>query len=79
MSRVIVEKYEYISVSCPEESKRTRQTKYDIFNNRSGKVIGTVAWFSRWKQWVFLPRSETIWSSSCLDDISDFLDGLSEE
>ncbi len=32
-------------------------------------LLGTIAWFGRWRQYAFYPESLTIFSDSCLDAV----------
>ncbi len=46
---------------------------YAIFSRSSGQILGTVSWFSSWRQYCFDPNSGTVWSRSCLDLVVEFL------
>lgn len=48
-------------------------------NNKHGSVLGRVEWFEPWKRWVFqCAEADVIFSSDCLRDIAEFMDGLKE-
>lgn len=68
--------YEYISVSWAGSSPSGKTQHYAITNNRSGEVIGVIKWFGRWRQYVFFPGLDTVYSRGCLRDIADFLETL---
>ena len=34
--------------------------------------LGTVAWFSHWRKYVFSPLANTVYDSGCLREIADF-------
>lgn len=37
-----------------------------------GHVLGTVAWFGRWRRYAFFPGPETVYEQQCLRDIAAF-------
>jgi hypothetical protein len=41
--------------------------------SRSGNCLGTVAWYSAWRQYVFYPDPETLYNHQCLDEIRRFV------
>lgn len=45
---------------------------YAILNIKSGDKIGIVKWYANWRQYVFFPVDECIFSIGCLTDIIDF-------
>ena len=45
-------------------------------NNKSGDALGEVIHYRRWKQWVFAPTGESIYSAGCLKDICEFIGQL---
>lgn len=42
-------------------------------------LLGKVEWYPQWKQYIYIPQRETVYSTECLDDISHFIGQLSEE
>ena len=36
---------------------------------RSGDVLGGIAWYGRWREYVFVPDAGTVYSEGCLQDI----------
>jgi len=49
---------------------------YKCINNRAKDTLGTVDWDEAWRQWVFCPEKDTIYSVSCMADISHFIGQL---
>lgn len=41
--------------------------------SREKRELGRVAWYGRWKQYVFAPEDATIFNIGCLKDLTDFL------
>ncbi len=45
-------------------------------NNKTYDCLGVVAYYDRWKQWVFEGRPACVYSVSCLQDIIHFMGQL---
>ena len=43
------------------------------YNRKHRTVLGGVEWSSAWKQFVFQPERDCVFSADCLRDIQDFL------
>jgi hypothetical protein len=43
---------------------------------RSGDELGKVEWYGPWRQYCYFPTQQAVYSSGCMDDISDFLKHL---
>ena len=46
---------------------------------RDGNILGYVRWYSLWEQYCFYPSDLGILNCGCLDDISDFIEQLTNE
>ena len=46
------------------------------FTNRQNEELGYVGWEQCWHEFTFAPSAGTIFSASCLNDISNFLGQL---
>lgn len=57
------------------EIKR-KKSVWRCLNRRSGGELGVVKWFSYWRQYCYFPTVEAIYSTECLDDISEFIKSL---
>ena len=52
----------------------TAKTKaWTCKNRKSGGTLGWVQWENGWRQYVFTPDFECIFSTGCLKDIQDFI------
>lgn len=64
-------------------SKKKKTSTWACRSNRGGGDLGTVSWYSPWRQYCFSPVSGagvvTIFSKGCLHDIESFLQELMEE
>ena len=76
MSSQEVINYEYIEFVLVEQKPKT--LVYTILNRKSGDKIGTVKWYANWRQYVFFPSNECIFSCGCLEDIIDFTKKVQE-
>ena len=47
-----------------------------VRSKTSGVELGGISWYSRWRQYIFIPNPETLWSQDCLDDIAAFIRGM---
>lgn len=43
------------------------------------KSLGIIKWYSPWRQYVFYPAESTLFSSGCLQEISNFISALMAE
>jgi len=45
-------------------------------NRKSGEELGEVKWYAPWRQWVYSPTVQAVYSRDCLADIEDFISQL---
>ena len=65
--------YQYFTVE-PREGRPGRKTRdYTLVNRSSGDVLGVVRFYASWRQHVFEPAGDTVWSAGCLRDVLAFL------
>ena len=38
-----------------------------------GDMLGEIKWHGAWRQYVFFPSENTMWNSTCLENIQKFL------
>jgi hypothetical protein len=67
----MVDASEYIKfVDVPQiKSRRTRVE--DVVSVRHGYVLGTIRWYGFWRQYVFVPATDTVFNVGCLRAIID--------
>ena len=66
--------------------KRPKGKKTAIYSVRKGEhrfrdgaiELGKIRWWGAWRQYVFFPDTETLWSIGCLDMICKFLKTLND-
>lgn len=61
----------------PQDPKR-KTKKYLVHSRYDGAILGAISWYGGWRQYVFLPHPDTIWSDDCLLELSEFLKQLKE-
>lgn len=59
------------------KSKKTRC--WQVRSKRSDLILGWIGWYSRWRQYCFMPESATIYNRQCLRDLADFCDRRTKE
>jgi len=47
-----------------------------VVSKSSEEELGRIEWFSRWRQYCFMPNGMTIWNTDCLKDIENLLTTL---
>ena len=63
-----------------ERPQGERKTKIvDVISARHGNQLGVIGWHGAWRQYVFQPTAETIWSDGCLADVVAYLSTLRAE
>lgn len=66
-------KFKYIHFVKVECLTRTTGV-WLCLNTKSDVVLGQVKWYSGWRRYCFYPAPETVYSSGCLVDITNFID-----
>jgi len=67
-------KYKYLYFEDVSSRRPQRKTStFFCWSKDTNYWLGTVEWFSRWRQYCFFPEPETVFNSTCLADISHFL------
>lgn len=52
---------------------------WDCNNIHHGEMLGEVIYFSEWRQWVYRPLRDAVYSVGCLNDIADFIKQMKGE
>lgn len=69
----------YLRVERLPDLPRRKTHRWDIYGVRRGELLGSIAWFGRWRQYTFNPASDTTFNHSCLTDIAEFLKNMNKE
>ena len=46
---------------------------WDVIAISNGTPLGLIKWYSPWRQYCFFPECNTLYVSSCLNDIINFM------
>lgn len=69
-------KYKFITIRCVGTETFEGYPVYRVFNNRRGGQLAVISWYKSWKQYVFSSHDECVFNLSCLQDVEDFMKGL---
>ena len=78
LESVVISQVWYKHILFTDLSNPARKTKTFKCGNHTGTDLGWVRWECRWRQYCFFPIGTTLYSKSCLDDISHFINQLME-
>lgn len=70
------DKQKYLTFIKAEQVPNKKTSFWFVQNARTSAKLGTVAWYSQWRRYVFSSTNgvHTIFDSKCLQEIADFLD-----
>lgn len=71
-------KYRYITIT-KWQPLPSLLLEYQITNNKSGVVLGSICHYLPWKQWVFESQDRAVWSIDCLECVISFMKELAEK
>ena len=67
-------KYKFIHFVKIADKPKT--SVWRCHNNRSNKELGRIAWHPAWRQYVYEPACQAVYSVGCFEDINDFIKQL---
>ena len=68
--------YKYIYFEVVEEKPKTKV--WGCYNKRTKNILAFVKWYPVWRQYCFFSEQQTVFNTSCLKDVAEFLDQLNE-
>ena len=68
------ERNHYLKFELVEQKPKTMI--YSVLSVVSNELLGHIKWHNSWRKYVFFPLENTIFDSSCLTEIRDFIDFL---
>ena len=79
---IVLKETKYLAFAIPDEvegvvKKKTKEVA--IINIHHEEVIGEIRWFSKWRQYCFYPYENTIWNTTCLEDVQSVIKELMDE
>ena len=72
----MVRESKYLVYRLVTEPKR--KTPIVFVCNKSSDELGQIRFYPQWRKFVFYPKENTLFDSSCLDDIKSNLDLLQQ-
>jgi len=64
----------YIQMEFIEQKAKT--VVFEVQTKSDQTRLGLIKWFGRWRQYVFFPEPETVFSKGCMADINSFIEHL---
>lgn len=61
-------------IEYPSDGKKTKF--FEIVSAHDSAQLGIVKWHGAWRQYVFHPNTNCIWSHDCLAELSQFIKNL---
>lgn len=49
---------------------------FTVVSKRSDEELGVIEWYSKWRQYCFMPYGNTVWNPVCLQDIQNFINTI---
>jgi hypothetical protein len=71
-----MKKYKYITIAEVSEESLAGKPCYEITNNRSGDILGGIAYHWGWKRHIATFHHGCVFSTDCLQDIISFMNEL---
>ncbi len=69
-------KYKHIHFVKADTELLKEEPYWRCKNNRSGATLGIVERYRHWNKYVFEPTAQTMFDTSCLQDIIHFMEQL---
>lgn len=63
----------YIAFERGPDSPSGKTHSWHIYSTRSRDLLGTVRWYSKWRQYAFYPEPGSIWNPECLHTVQRFV------
>lgn len=60
-------------------TKNIKTRLWEIQNNDTGAVLGTIRFYKAWRKYVFMPLAGTVYDGSCLEEITRFVETQTSE
>jgi hypothetical protein len=67
---------EYLKFSQLQARPGIKTEIWAVLSKKRGETLGTIQWYSPWRQYTFYPFSDTIYNRACLTDVAMFITGL---
>jgi hypothetical protein len=68
--------YDYFVVQNMGRPGERTTDLYHVWNRRSRERLGVIGWHGQWRQYVFWPDQQVLFSIGCLRDLADAIDRI---
>lgn len=65
---------DYLEINLVGRSESGKTFTWSVVNRKHKIDLGVIYWHSPWRQYVFAPIDETIYSAGCMTDIAEFME-----
>ncbi len=72
-------KTEYQYLTFVKTADKPKTSVWSCRNRHFGEELGTVQWDFGWRQYIYSPAVQAVYSAGCLSDIADFIQQLTAE
>lgn len=72
-------KTEYKYLRFVEHVQTGKTRRWECRNIKHNTSLGWIGWSGAWRQYVFNPEDQTMFSRGCLADIQDFMQQAMQE
>jgi hypothetical protein len=59
--------------------KKPKTDVYTVISNHGGVQLGRIGWYPQWRQYVFIPFPDTLYSDGCMGEIASKIKQLMDE
>jgi hypothetical protein len=73
----IIKETQYLSFQLVPTKGTTKRVA--VVNRHHQETIGEIKWFGSWRQYCFFPYAETIWNTTCMEDVQGVIKDLMNE
>jgi len=70
-------RYKFITIQ--DFSELHGKPMFEIINNKSGDMLGTIEYYPRWRQYVCYFEESAVFNTECLLNIIDFINSVGKK
>jgi hypothetical protein len=71
-----MKKNEYQHLRFEELTPNPKTKRFIVYSKHDKTDLGTIRWYAGWRQYVFFPIEDCVWSHHCLKELSIFIEEL---
>lgn len=65
---------EYLDFELMPRRSGRRTDTWRVSSAQHGSFLGTVGWYTPWRQYAFVPASGTRWTAGCMAAVNEFIE-----